>query len=167
MIPTLALKSEQILSLVLYWIMLCTTCPFRKDPHGFFSFPVTDAIAPGYSMIIKHPMDFSTMKDKIMNNDYNTVTEFKVRRVFNTRRKLGCWICICIILCKKVPAKQVCFNTCSNNVLPSGGLQTDVWQRHGVQSTRDRLLQGCQEAAPHRIQDDEQGNVVKGTMQTD
>uniref|UniRef100_A0A3B4YAL1 Bromodomain-containing protein 9 n=1 Tax=Seriola lalandi dorsalis TaxID=1841481 RepID=A0A3B4YAL1_SERLL len=49
----------------------------RKDPHGFFSFPVTDAIAPGYSMIIKHPMDFSTMKDKIRNNEYNTVTEFK------------------------------------------------------------------------------------------
>ncbi|XP_072316225.1 bromodomain-containing protein 9 [Eucyclogobius newberryi] len=49
----------------------------RKDSHGFFAFPVTDAIAPGYSMIIKHPMDFSTMKDKIRNNDYNTVTEFK------------------------------------------------------------------------------------------
>uniref|UniRef100_G3P166 Bromodomain-containing protein 9 n=1 Tax=Gasterosteus aculeatus aculeatus TaxID=481459 RepID=G3P166_GASAC len=49
----------------------------RKDPHGFFSFPVTDAIAPGYSMIIKHPMDFSTMKDKIIKNEYNTVTEFK------------------------------------------------------------------------------------------
>lgn len=52
---------------------------FRKDPHGFFAFPVTDAIAPGYSSIIKHPMDFSTMKDKINNNEYNTVTEFKVR----------------------------------------------------------------------------------------
>lgn len=51
----------------------------RKDPHGFFAFPVTDAIAPGYSSIIKHPMDFSTMKDKIKNNEYNTVTEFKVR----------------------------------------------------------------------------------------
>lgn len=49
----------------------------RKDPHGFFSFPVTDAIAPGYSTIIKHPMDFSTMKDKIRDNEYNTVTEFK------------------------------------------------------------------------------------------
>lgn len=49
----------------------------RKDPHGFFSFPVTDAIAPGYSMIIKHPMDFSTMKDKITTNDYKTITEFK------------------------------------------------------------------------------------------
>ncbi|XP_061530901.1 bromodomain-containing protein 9 isoform X2 [Phycodurus eques] len=49
----------------------------RKDAHGFFAFPVTDAIAPNYSMIIKHPMDFSTMKDKITNNEYNTVTEFK------------------------------------------------------------------------------------------
>ncbi|KAG7469726.1 hypothetical protein MATL_G00131980 [Megalops atlanticus] len=49
----------------------------RKDPHGFFAFPVTDAIAPGYSMIIKHPMDFSTMKDKITTNEYKTVTEFK------------------------------------------------------------------------------------------
>ncbi|KAM4601020.1 bromodomain-containing protein 9 isoform 2-T2 [Polymixia lowei] len=49
----------------------------RKDPHGFFAFPVTDAIAPGYSMIIKHPMDFSTMKDKITTNEYKTITEFK------------------------------------------------------------------------------------------
>uniref|UniRef100_A0A1A8NTC6 Bromodomain-containing protein 9 n=1 Tax=Nothobranchius rachovii TaxID=451742 RepID=A0A1A8NTC6_9TELE len=49
----------------------------RKDPHGFFACPVTDAIAPGYSSIIKHPMDFSTIKDKIKNNEYNTITEFK------------------------------------------------------------------------------------------
>lgn len=63
------------------------TCFSRKDPHGFFSFPVTDAIAPGYSTIIKHPMDFSTMKDKIINNEYNTVTEFKVR--INAKTKLG------------------------------------------------------------------------------
>ncbi|XP_033855541.2 bromodomain-containing protein 9-like isoform X3 [Acipenser ruthenus] len=49
----------------------------RKDPHGFFAFPVTDAIAPGYSMIIKHPMDFGTIKDKIEINDYKSVTEFK------------------------------------------------------------------------------------------
>ncbi|MGH0154726.1 UNVERIFIED_CONTAM: hypothetical protein FKN15_027857 [Acipenser sinensis] len=50
----------------------------RKDPHGFFAFPVTDAIAPGYSMIIKHPMDFGTIKDKIEINDYKSVTEFKI-----------------------------------------------------------------------------------------
>ena len=55
----------------------------RKDQHGFFAFPVTDAIAPGYSTIIKHPMDFSTMKDKIFANEYTTMTEFKVRQLFS------------------------------------------------------------------------------------
>lgn len=55
---------------------------FRKDPHGFFAFPVTDAIAPGYSMIIKHPMDFGTMKDKIVANEYKSVTEFKVNKFY-------------------------------------------------------------------------------------
>ncbi|XP_074865056.1 bromodomain-containing protein 7 [Carettochelys insculpta] len=49
----------------------------RKDPNAFFSFPVTDFIAPGYSMIIKHPMDFSTMKEKIKNNGYQSIEELK------------------------------------------------------------------------------------------
>ena len=49
----------------------------RKDPSAFFSFPVTDFIAPGYSMIIKHPMDFSTGKEKIKNNDYQWMEELK------------------------------------------------------------------------------------------
>ncbi|XP_063015240.1 bromodomain-containing protein 9 isoform X4 [Melospiza melodia melodia] len=44
---------------------------------SFASFKVTDAIAPGYSMIIKHPMDFGTMKEKIAANEYKSVTEFK------------------------------------------------------------------------------------------
>lgn len=52
----------------------------RKDPSAFFSFPVTDFIAPGYSMIIKHPMDFSTMREKIKNNDYQSIEELKVTR---------------------------------------------------------------------------------------
>lgn len=50
----------------------------RKDPSSFFSFPVTDFIAPGYSMIIKNPMDFSTMKEKIKNNGYQSIEELKV-----------------------------------------------------------------------------------------
>ncbi|KAG8437746.1 hypothetical protein GDO86_008451 [Hymenochirus boettgeri] len=49
----------------------------RKDPGAFFSFPVTDFIAPGYSMIIKNPMDFSTMKEKIRNHEYESIEEFK------------------------------------------------------------------------------------------
>ncbi|XP_063293698.1 bromodomain-containing protein 7 [Pelobates fuscus] len=49
----------------------------RKDSSAFFSFPVTDFIAPGYSMIIKNPMDFSTMKEKIRNNEYESIEELK------------------------------------------------------------------------------------------
>lgn len=47
-----------------------------KDPSAFFSFPVTDFISPSYFMIINHPIDFSTMKEKTKNNDYQS-TELK------------------------------------------------------------------------------------------
>ncbi|CAN2389556.1 lysine-acetylated histone binding [Pristimantis euphronides] len=49
----------------------------RKDPSSFFAFPVTDFIAPGYSMIIKNPMDFSTIKEKIRNGEYESIEELK------------------------------------------------------------------------------------------
>ncbi|XP_061670676.1 bromodomain-containing protein 7 isoform X13 [Syngnathoides biaculeatus] len=49
----------------------------RKDPSAFFTFPVTDLIAPGYSTIIKQPMDFSTMKDKVKKECYVTLDELK------------------------------------------------------------------------------------------
>lgn len=52
---------------------------YRKDSNGFFAFPVTDNIAPGYSSIISHPMDFSTMKTKIEDSLYSSVAEFRVR----------------------------------------------------------------------------------------
>lgn len=50
----------------------------RKDPRQFFAWPVTDSIAPGYSSIITRPMDFSTMKQKIEENQYRTLKEFEV-----------------------------------------------------------------------------------------
>ncbi|XP_008291630.1 bromodomain-containing protein 7 [Stegastes partitus] len=50
----------------------------RKDPSAFFSFPVTDLIAPGYSSIIKRPMDFSTIKEKVKKDCYQTLDELKV-----------------------------------------------------------------------------------------
>uniref|UniRef100_A0A672G367 Bromo domain-containing protein n=1 Tax=Salarias fasciatus TaxID=181472 RepID=A0A672G367_SALFA len=49
----------------------------RKDPSAFFSFPVTDLIAPGYSSIIRRPMDFSTMKEKVKKESYQSVDELK------------------------------------------------------------------------------------------
>ncbi|XP_019909521.1 bromodomain-containing protein 7 isoform X2 [Esox lucius] len=50
----------------------------RKDPSAFFSFPVTDLIAPGYSTIIKRPMDFSAMKEKVKKEYYQSLEELKV-----------------------------------------------------------------------------------------
>uniref|UniRef100_A0A3Q3X0X0 Bromo domain-containing protein n=1 Tax=Mola mola TaxID=94237 RepID=A0A3Q3X0X0_MOLML len=50
----------------------------RKDPSSFFSFPVTDLIAPGYSSIIKRPMDFSTMKERVKKGGYQSLDELKV-----------------------------------------------------------------------------------------
>ncbi|XP_055642002.1 bromodomain-containing protein 7 [Toxorhynchites rutilus septentrionalis] len=48
----------------------------KRDPHQFFAWPVTDDIAPGYSTIITKPMDFSTIRQKIDDNEYTSVTEF-------------------------------------------------------------------------------------------
>ena len=48
----------------------------KRDPHSFFAWPVTDLIAPGYSAIITKPMDFSTIRQKIEDNEYQTLPEF-------------------------------------------------------------------------------------------
>ena len=39
----------------------------KKDSNNFFAMPVNDLFAPGYSQIIKTPMDFSTMRSKVIN----------------------------------------------------------------------------------------------------
>ena len=38
---------------------------------------MTDEIAPGYSALIKHPMDLSTMATKLSNHAYSSVDEFR------------------------------------------------------------------------------------------
>lgn len=48
----------------------------KRDPQQFFAWPVTDSIAPGYSQIITNPMDFSTIKQKIDDNNYQNLQEF-------------------------------------------------------------------------------------------
>jgi len=50
----------------------------KKDPSQLFAWPVTDNIAPAYSEIIKNPMDFSTMKQKIDNIVYTNLAQFVV-----------------------------------------------------------------------------------------
>jgi bromodomain-containing protein 7 len=48
----------------------------KRDPHQFFAWPVTDDIAPGYSAIITKPMDFSTIRQKIEDNEYTLLPDF-------------------------------------------------------------------------------------------
>ncbi|KAM7283800.1 bromodomain-containing protein 7 [Ixodes scapularis] len=49
----------------------------KRDPKEFFTWPVSDVLAPGYSNIIHSPMDFSTMRKKIDDGDYSCVSEFR------------------------------------------------------------------------------------------
>lgn len=50
----------------------------RKDKEDIFQYPVTDDIAPGYSLIIEHPMDLSTMRKKIDTHAYKSLVEYRV-----------------------------------------------------------------------------------------
>lgn len=48
----------------------------KRDPHQFFAWPVTDDIAPGYSAIITKPMDFSSIRQKIEDNEFQFLPDF-------------------------------------------------------------------------------------------
>ncbi|RNA42835.1 bromodomain-containing 7 isoform X2 [Brachionus plicatilis] len=49
----------------------------RKDKEDIFGLPVTDDIAPGYSTIIKNPMDLGLMRNKIDSHAYNSIVEYR------------------------------------------------------------------------------------------
>ena len=49
----------------------------KKDVNSFFSNPVSDTFAPGYSKIIKEPMDFSTIREMIEDGKFKTLSQFR------------------------------------------------------------------------------------------
>ena len=49
----------------------------EADPQNLFLNPVTDAIAPGYSKVIKKPMCILTMQENIASNSYNNISEWE------------------------------------------------------------------------------------------
>lgn len=50
----------------------------KKDTQQFFAWPVTDQIAPGYSLVISRPMDLNSMKRNIENHVYSSLPQYIV-----------------------------------------------------------------------------------------
>lgn len=48
----------------------------KQDPEGFFGVPVTEDVAPNYFNVIKHPMSFVRMRQKLRALEYRTFTAF-------------------------------------------------------------------------------------------
>ncbi|CAO3612593.1 unnamed protein product [Mucor hiemalis] len=49
----------------------------KRDAYGFFLEPVNPKLVPDYLKIIKSPMDFSTMRNKLEAGQYKSVEEFR------------------------------------------------------------------------------------------
>ena len=62
--------SKRILSQLSQLIMKFVSELEKFDPQDIFAMPVTDQIAPGYSTMIRNPMDFSTIKTKCEALEY-------------------------------------------------------------------------------------------------
>jgi len=52
--------------------------PNRKDDYAFFLTPVDTANVPGYTDLIKTPMDFGTMTHKVNRGKYRSLDDFTV-----------------------------------------------------------------------------------------
>lgn len=50
----------------------------KLDKTGIFLYPVTEDIAPGYFSVIARPMDFTTLRTRVKNNDYSHFHPFCV-----------------------------------------------------------------------------------------
>jgi len=51
---------------------------YRKDDYAFFLHPVDAANVPGYSDVVKRPMDLGTMSDKVHRGKYRSLEDFAV-----------------------------------------------------------------------------------------
>ncbi|KAI9499079.1 hypothetical protein BDB00DRAFT_783668 [Zychaea mexicana] len=49
----------------------------KRDSYGFFLKPVDTSIVTDYLTVIKHPMDFSTMRKKLKADEYSDIEDFR------------------------------------------------------------------------------------------
>jgi hypothetical protein len=57
------------------------------DEQHVFAMPVSEEIAPGYRSIVKKPMDFSTMQQKLQGGAYTSIQSYKARPAGRTQGK--------------------------------------------------------------------------------
>ena len=55
---------------------------YREDKKEIFKYPVTPEIAPGYSDVVKQPMDLTTMRRKLDEGVYQEAEPFWVKHYF-------------------------------------------------------------------------------------
>lgn len=51
---------------------------YRKDDYAFFLHPVDVSEVPGYTNVVKRPMDFGTMTNKVAKGKYRSLEDFTV-----------------------------------------------------------------------------------------
>jgi len=82
--PTTPLPNKKLLLFILDRLQ-------KKDTYGVFTEPVDPEELPDYHDIIKHPMDFSTIRKKLDKGAYSNLEQFEV----GYRICLGC---LCFLL---------------------------------------------------------------------
>lgn len=82
---------KEVLTKLIAQIKKCVTCFFRvracwliticrKDDYAFFLKPVDASQVPGYTDVVKRPMDLGTMSMKVERGKYRSLEDFAVRR---------------------------------------------------------------------------------------
>ncbi|XP_028330977.1 bromodomain-containing protein 7 [Gouania willdenowi] len=120
----------------------------RKDPSAFFSFPVTDLIAPGYSLVIRRPMDFSTMKEKVKKESYQSVEELKVDFKI---------MCENAMIYNK---PETIYHKAARKLLHSG---MKILSQERLDSLKQSIdfMSGLEPSGPHALKPEEQGDQNK------
>lgn len=66
-------QNAQLCSLLVLSRLLLAELEAHQDAWPFLT-PVNQKAVPGYRKVIKKPMDFSTIREKLTNNQYVCVT---------------------------------------------------------------------------------------------
>ncbi|URD81761.1 BROMO [Musa troglodytarum] len=78
--PATPLPDKKLLSFILDRLQ-------KKDTYGVFSEPVDPEELPDYHEVIEHPMDFGTVRDKLLTGAYFNLEQFEARSIHELAKK--------------------------------------------------------------------------------